>query len=182
MSRIGKRSTKLESGVEVKESDEKILVKGPKGEITIPVTNGFSIDIKDGFISIKPPEKELVKGKDKALYGLYGSLLRNALIGVTKGFTKKLILVGVGYRAQLQGNKLVMSLGYSHPVEYEVPVGLSLKCADQNTIEISGIRKDLVGQFSAEIRMARPPEPYKGKGILYDGEKVRRKEGKSGKK
>ncbi|MDX1919686.1 MAG: 50S ribosomal protein L6 [Candidatus Caenarcaniphilales bacterium] len=182
MSRIGKKTTKLESGVEVKQSDETIIVKGPKGEISIPVTGGFKVEIADGSVAIQPPAKELTKGKDKALYGLYGSLLRNALIGVTKGFTKKLILVGVGYRAQLQGQKLVMSLGYSHPVEFEVPSGLSIKCPDQNTIEITGIRKDEVGQFSAVVRKSRPPEPYKGKGILYDGEKIRRKEGKSGKK
>lgn len=181
MSRKGKNLNKLESGVDVSQSGEVITVKGPKGEVKVNVKDGFSLNIEEGFASIKPPVED-PKGDIKALYGLFGSLLSNAITGVTQGYTKKLLLVGVGYKAQVQGNKLIMALGYSHPVEFEFPQSLSVKCPDQTTVEISGIQKDLVGQFAAEVRKARPPEPYKGKGVMYDGEKIRRKEGKSGKK
>ncbi|MDJ0625659.1 MAG: 50S ribosomal protein L6 [Candidatus Caenarcaniphilales bacterium] len=181
MSRIGKKSNKLESGVEVNQADELIKVKGPKGEISIKLKEGFSLIVENGFASIKPPE-ENPHGDVKALYGLFGSLLGNAIEGVTNGFKKKLVLVGVGYKAQIKGKVLVMALGYSHPIEFEIPDDLQVTCPDQTTVEIVGIKKDEVGQFAAEVRMARPPEPYKGKGVMYDGEKIRRKEGKSGKK
>jgi large subunit ribosomal protein L6 len=180
MSRIGKKKNKLESGVELKQQGSEVLVKGPKGQLAVQLTNGFTVVVEEGFAFVKPPSAELTKGKDKALYGLYGSLIQNAITGVAKGFTKKLNLVGVGYKSQVQGNKLVMALGYSHPIEYIIPAELSVKCLDQTTIEITGISKQLVGQFCAEVISARPPEPYKGKGILYEGQKIRRKEGKSG--
>ncbi len=181
MSRIGKRAIKLGSGVDVKQDGETVKVKGPKGEIVLNMNENFAIEVNDGILTVSPKGED-PRGKLKALHGLYGSLLNNAVIGVTTGFNKKLVLVGVGYKAQLQGKKLVMALGYSHPVEYEVPEGLTVTCPDQTTIEIAGVRKDQVGQFAAEVRTSRPPEPYKGKGILYAGEKVRRKVGKAGKK
>ncbi len=181
MSRIGKRNIKLDAGVEVKQEGETIKVKGPKGEITFKVHPEFEVIPSDGFINIRP-NKEDKRGKLKALHGLYGSLLQNAVTGVTKGFSKKLLLVGVGYKAQMQGTKLVLALGYSHPVEFEAPEGITLVCADQTTIEISGIRKDVVGQVAAQIREARRPEPYKGKGVRYEGEVIKLKAGKTGKK
>jgi large subunit ribosomal protein L6 len=179
MSRIGKRIFKLSKGVEVKQDDDIIKVKGPKGEITIKVVDGFKINLDGDNVSIQITQED-PRGKLNALHGLYGALLRNALIGVTEGYTKKLFLVGVGYKAQLQGKKLTMALGYSHPIEVAIPAELTVACPDQTTIEISGIRKDLIGQFAAEVISNRPPEPYKGKGILYENQKIRRKVGKAG--
>lgn len=181
MSRIGKRNIKLDSGVEVKQEGDIVKVKGPKGEITFKVHTEFTISCADGFASIKPNVED-PRGKLKALHGLYGSLLQNAVTGVTKGFSKKLLLVGVGYKAQMQGKKLVLALGYSHPVEYEAPEGTTLTCPDQTTIEISGIDKCAVGQAAAKVRGFRPPEPYKGKGVRYEGETIKLKAGKTGKK
>lgn len=181
MSRIGKRNIKLDSGVEVKQEGDIVKVKGPKGEIIFKVHKEFQVNLTDGFVNIKPNSEDS-RGKLKALHGLYGSLLQNAVTGVTKGFSKKLLLVGVGYKAQMQGKKLVLALGYSHPKEYEAPEGITLSCPDQTTIEISGIDKCLVGQAAANIREARPPEPYKGKGVRYEGEVIKLKAGKTGKK
>lgn len=181
MSRIGKKAIKLQSGVEVKQQGEIVTIKGPKGEITLKVNESFTISTDNGFATVAPNVEDS-RGRLKALHGLYGSLLQNAVTGVTEGFSKKLTLVGVGYKAQVQGKKLVMALGFSHPIEFEVPDGLVVSCPDQTTVDIAGIRKDQVGQFAAEVRVIRPPEPYKGKGILYFGEKVKRKVGKAGKK
>ncbi|MDX1918050.1 MAG: 50S ribosomal protein L6 [Candidatus Caenarcaniphilales bacterium] len=181
MSRIGKRVITLPKGVEVKQEGDQITVKGPKGEQIVTVTSAFKIELKDCMLSLKLVVQD-PRNRLGALYGLYGALLNNAVKGVSVGFTQKLNLVGVGYKAQAQGKKLVMSLGYSHPVEFEVPADLSVACPDQNTIEISGIAKQRVGQFASEVRFARPPEPYKGKGVLREGEKIRRKAGKTGKK
>jgi large subunit ribosomal protein L6 len=181
MSRVGKKNIKLDSTVEVRQENETIRVKGPNGEITFKIHPEFEINIQDGFVRVEPNVED-PRGRLKALHGLYGSLLNNAIKGVTKGFRKKLLLIGVGYKAQMQGKKLVLALGYSHPVEYIIPDGLTVACLDQTTIEISGIRNDQVGQFAAEVREARPPEPYKGKGIRYEGEVIKLKAGKTGKK
>lgn len=181
MSRIGKRTIKLKAGVQVTQDADLIKVKGPKGEIVIQVTEDFKIKLDGTNLNIELVSSD-PRGKLNALHGLYGSLLNNAAVGVSDGFTKKLTLIGVGYKAQVQGKKLIMALGYSHPVEFEVPEGIAVNCPDQTTIEIAGSKKDEVGQFAAVVRSSRPPEPYKGKGVLYDGEKIRRKVGKAGKK
>jgi large subunit ribosomal protein L6 len=181
MSRIGKRAIKLKQGLEVKQEGEFVKVKGPMGEITLQVNESFEVKTTDGILTVSPKGED-PRGRLKALHGLYGSLLSNAVKGVSEGFSKKLTLVGVGYKAQAQGKKLTMALGYSHPIEFEVPDGLTVTCPDQTTILIKGIRNDEVGQFAAEVREKRRPEPYKGKGVLYEGEKVRRKVGKAGKK
>jgi len=181
MSRIGKRTIKLKTGVQVVQEGNLVKVKGPKGEVSLAITPDFQIKLNGGDLNIEMISAD-PRGKLNALHGLYGSLLFNAVLGVTEGFKKTLNLIGVGYKAQVQGKKLVMALGYSHPVEFEIPDGITVACPDQTTIEINGIRKDQVGQFSAVVRSSRPPEPYKGKGILYSGEKIRRKVGKAGKK
>lgn len=186
MSRIGKQLIKLEKGVEVKQEGKLLVVKGPKGTLQFEISEAFglNLDASTGTVQIVPKEVD-PKGKTKALYGLYAALLKNAVCGVSVGFSKTLGLVGVGYRAQLQGKKLVLSLGYSHPVEYETPEGISLQVPDQTTIIIQGIDKQLVGEAAAKIRSFREPEPYKGKGIKYLApveEKIRRKVGKAGSK
>lgn len=182
MSRIGKKLIKLDKNSSVELIDNLVTVKGAKGQIDFKINENFSILIESGFASIIIKETTNTKEKLTALHGLYGSLLKNALIGVNDGFKKKLLLVGVGYKAQVQANKLILAVGYSHPVEYVIPEGLTVTCPDVTTIDVIGTKKDQVGQFSAEIRSSRPPEPYKGKGIMYEGEKIRRKVGKAGKK
>jgi len=176
MSRIGKLPIALASGVEVKITDGTVRVKGPKGELATPVVSNVRIEIGDGKVQVHRD------GDDKptrALHGLMRSLLNNMVTGVTTGFTRELEIVGVGYRAEAKGKVLVLSVGYSHPVEMAVPEGLEVKMDGQTKIAISGVDKQRVGQFAAEVRKVRPPEPYKGKGIRYAGEQVRRKVGKA---
>lgn len=179
MSRIGKSPITIPEKVEVKVDENNIVtVKGPNGTLTKQFSKEITINIKDSTITFERTSdvKEI-----RALHGLTRALVNNMIIGVTDGFKKVLEINGVGYRANKQGKKLVMSLGYSHPVEFDEPEGIKIDVEGQNKIIISGADKEKVGQLAAEIRFKRPPEPYKGKGIKYDYEHIRRKEGKSGK-
>ncbi len=175
MSRIGKKPIEIPQGVEVSIKDSIVKVKGGKGEIEQVIPVGVFVESKDGqiVVSIKEQSK-----KNSALWGLIRALLQNAVIGVSQGFEKQLEIIGVGYKANMKGDKLLdLAMGFSHPVEMSVPEGLQVK-VEKNIITISGINKEKVGQLAAKIRAVRKPEPYKGKGIRYLGEKVRRKEGK----
>ena len=176
MSRIGKLPVAFGSGVEVKKSDELLTVKGPKGELELSVHPAMTVVVDDGELRVERPSDQ----KDhRALHGLTRSLIQNMVTGVTEGFTKTLEIVGVGYRADAKGSGITLNLGFSHPIDYQPVAGVSLECPNQTTIVVSGIDKQKVGQTAAEIRAFRPPEPYKGKGIRYQGEHVRRKAGKT---
>jgi large subunit ribosomal protein L6 len=174
MSRIGIQPIIIPEGVEVKIDKDLILVKGKKGELTQKLIPEIEIEIKDKIIVLKEPIKTKTSS---ALWGTFRALIANMVEGVSKGFEKKLIIEGVGYKAVLNGSKLVLSLGFSHPIEIQTPKGIEFK-VEKNTILISGADKQVVGQISADIRIHRKPEPYKGKGIRYSNEIVRRKSGK----
>lgn len=178
MSRIGKLPLEIPKGVEVKLQDNEILIKGQLGQLKQKIPEGIQVEISNNKIYVK---RSSDLKQYKALHGLIRALINNHLIGVSKGWTKKLQLVGVGYRANLKGNILVLSLGYSHDVEYKIPEGIQIKIDQQVKIELTGVDKQKVGQVSAVIRNFRPPEPYKGKGIRYEDEVIRRKAGKAGK-
>ena len=179
MSRIGRLPVEIPAGVEVKISDNNfVTVKGPKGTLEKQLPVEMSVKLEDNQVIVTRPND---LKKMKSLHGLTRTLVSNMVDGVSKGYEKVLEINGVGYRAQKQGKKLVLSLGYSHPVEMEDPEGIESVLEGQNKITIKGIDKEKVGQFAAEIRFKRPPEPYKGKGIKYDYEVIRRKEGKTGK-
>ena len=179
MSRIGRLPVVIPSGVDVKITDGNVVtVKGPKGTLERALPTEMEIKVEDGHILVSRPND---LKKMKALHGLTRSLLHNMVVGVSEGYSKTLEVNGVGYKAAKQGKKLVLSLGYSHPVEMEDPEGLESK-VDGNKIIVSGISKEKVGQYAAEIRDKRRPEPYKGKGIKYADEVIRRKVGKTGKK
>lgn len=175
MSRIGKQPVELPEGVTATIESKKIAITGPKGEVVVDVMKGFVVEQKENRIEITVPEEksELLK-----FWGMQRSLIANAVIGVSQGFSKQLEVNGVGFRVSLQGNKLVMNLGFSHPVEYISPEGIELK-VEQNTITVSGIDKQQVGAVAAAIREFKKPEPYKGKGIKYTTERIRRKAGKT---
>ena len=178
MSRIGKQPITVPAGVEVKiEEGNLVTVKGTKGTLTKKLHEDMIIKLDAGVINfeIKNPEQN-------NLQGLTRTLLNNMIIGVTEGFQKELEINGVGYRAQKQGNKLVLNMGFSHPVEFEDRADVTIEVPSQTSIIVKGIDKEVVGQLCAEIRKVRPPEPYKGKGIKYVGERIIRKEGKVGKK
>ena len=172
MSRIGKQPIQIPEGVDVKVDSNLVLVKGPKGELSQKLVPDIEIKINDKEILV-----ELKKGKNTAIWGTYRSLLANMIKGVNEGFEKKLIFEGVGYRASVDNKKLILNLGYSHPIEMDAPEGIEFK-VEKNTITVSGIDKQLVGEVAANIRAKRKPEPYKGKGIRYEGEIIRRKLGK----
>lgn len=174
MSRLGKKPIMIPEKVEVKKEDGLFGVKGPLGEIKRSFKNDIEIEIKEGLICLKPKQKTK---ESAALWGTYYSHLKNMIEGVTKGFQKKLLIEGIGFRAQLEGTKLVLSLGLSHPIKIEVPKDLKVQ-VEKNIITVSGVDKEKVGQFSAEIRALKKPEPYKGKGIRYEKEIIRRKAGK----
>ena len=179
MSRIGKQPIAVPAGVTVTISPaNEVVVKGPKGTLTQTFDTAMNIALEENQVVVTRPND---LKRNRSLHGLTRTLIANMIEGVTNGFTKVLEINGVGYRAQKQGKKLVLSLGYSHPVEMEDPEGLS-SAVDGNKITVSGIDKAAVGQFAAEIRDKRRPEPYKGKGIKYIDEVIRRKEGKTGKK
>jgi large subunit ribosomal protein L6 len=179
MSRIGKLPITIPSGVEVKVEDGNLVtVKGPKGSLERKLPAEISVAVNDNEVVVTRPSD---LKKHRALHGLTRTLVANMVEGVTNGFSKVLEINGVGYRAQKQGKKLILSLGYSHPVEMEDPEGVESTLEGQNKITVSGIDKEKVGQYAAEIRFKRPPEPYKGKGIKYSDEVIRRKEGKTGK-
>lgn len=174
MSRIGKKVIFIPSGVNVSLKENKILVKGPLGELSLEVRPEISFAITEKEIRLAPKiENKLTN----SLWGLYRVLIFNMIKGVTDGFEKKLELKGIGYKAELKGDKLILSLGFSHPIEFTIPLDIKVKI-DRNIISLSGIDKVKVGQTAARIRSFRPPEPYKGKGIRYVGEVVRRKIGK----
>lgn len=179
MSRIGLKPIDIPAGVEIKVSDDNTVeVKGPKGTLSQQITKGFKINIEDNVLSVERPSETK---RDKSLHGLSRSLIANMVEGVVKGYEKTLEIVGTGYRAQKQGKKLVLNLGYSHPVEMEDPEGIEVEVPDPNKIIVRGISKQLVGNYSAVIRAWREPEPYKGKGVKYSNEQIRRKVGKTGK-
>lgn len=175
MSKIGKKPIVIPQGVEVKLENGVMEAKGAKGVLNVAVSEGIKIDITDGIITVG---KEESKNSSNATWGLMRSLINNIIIGVSDGYEKKLELQGVGFRMSIQGKKIVMALGFSHPVEKEIPEGLTAKLEDNNVLSISGIDKQAVGQFAANIRSLKEVEPYKGKGFRYVGEKVRRKAGK----
>ncbi|GIX42834.1 MAG: 50S ribosomal protein L6 [Leptospiraceae bacterium] len=178
MSRIGKLPIEIPKGVEVKVNGNLVNIKGPLGQITQKIPENIEVKIEDNKIKV---ERKNDLKQTKASHGLVRSLLKNHIIGVTQGWTKRLLLVGVGYRANLKGNTLVLSLGYSHDVNYDLPEGIKAKVDQQTKIELTGIDKQKVGQVAAVIRSFRPPEPYKGKGIRYEDEEIIRKAGKAGK-
>jgi len=180
MSRIGKMPVAVPQGVTVTVADNNfVTVKGPKGQLEQQMPAAIKMEEKDGNINVTRPSD--VK-EHRALHGLTRALLFNMVTGVTQGYTKNLDIVGVGYRAQKQGSKIVLNVGYSHTVEFDEPKGVSLEVPSPNRIVVSGIDKQLVGETAAKIRIVRKPEPYQGTGIRYEGEYVRRKEGKAGKK
>lgn len=179
MSRIGRLPVEIPAGVTVNLNGNEVTVKGPKGTLTQVFHPDMVIELEGKEILVK--RKSDLK-KDKALHGLTRSLLKNMVIGVTEGFSKTLEINGVGYRAQKQGKKLVLTLGYSHPVEMEEPAGITIEVPAQNQIIVKGIDKQAVGEVAAKIREKRPPEPYKGKGVKYANEVILRKEGKTGAK
>lgn len=176
MSRLGKLPIELPEGTGARLEDGFVIIKGPKGELKQELTDLVKVDIKDSRItvSVKNPAQK----KERSFWGLYRSLINNMVIGVTAGFEKKLEIQGVGYRANLSGKKLTLNVGFSHPVDYTLPEGITAQI-EGNTITISGIDKQLVGEVAAQIRKVRKPEPYKGKGIKYIDEVIRRKEGKA---
>ena len=178
MSRIGNAPITVPAGVEVKIDGQKITVKGPKGTLEREVHKNISLEQDGNVITVKRMNDEPV---NRGLHGLTRTLINNMIIGVEKEYTKELQINGVGYRVQKQGNDLKLVLGYSHDVIYKAPAGISFDVPNQNTIIVKGIDKELVGQTAAEIRTKRPPEVYRGKGIKYADEVIRRKEGKTGK-
>ena len=175
MSRTGKKPVAIPAGVTASVEGGLVSVKGPKGALTLPMVDEVTYALEDGSLSIKPANDTK---RARAFWGMQRTLIQNLVTGVTEGFSKTLEITGVGYRANAQGRKLKLQLGYSHDVDLEVPEGVEVKTPDQTTVEISGIDAQKVGQFAAEIRRWRKPEPYKGKGIKYRGEYIFRKEGK----
>ena len=177
MSRIGKLPVTVPSGVTVTLDGNNVTVKGPKGELSRAIPGDMQISQENGAITVARPSDE---AKHKALHGLSRTLIANMVEGVTKGFSKQLDIVGVGYKAETRPYGLQLALGFSHPVEYKAPKGIKLTAPAPTQIIIEGANKEIVGQVAAELRSLRPPEPYKGKGIKYAGEQIRRKAGKAG--
>ena len=178
MSRIGKLPVKIPSGVTVTVHDHTVSVTSGKSELTRVLNAAMRVSVKDGSVLVERPSESK---EHRSLHGLTRTLVWNMIEGVSKGYEKQLELVGVGYRASRQGEALVLNVGYSHPVRYPVPAGITIDVPEPTRINIKGASKEDVGQVAAEVRKIRPPEPYKGKGILYRGERVRRKAGKTGK-
>lgn len=178
MSRIGKLPVALPNGVEVKISDNNLVtVKGPKGELQEQISKLITIEVNDGVLTVT---RSADNKADRSAHGLSRTLINNMVNGVTNGFEKKLQLVGVGYKTEKKGDVLVLNLGYSHPIEMIDPEGIKTETPTATEILVKGISKELVGNHAANIRMKRPPEPYKGKGVRYAGEVILRKEGKTG--
>jgi len=175
MSRIGKKPVPVPAGVTASIAERKLWVKGPKGELSLPMSDDISYTIEASQIAVSPANETK---RARAFWGMQRTLVSNLVTGVSAGFTKVLEITGVGYRASVQGSNLKLQLGYSHDVDFAIPEGITIKTPDQTTVEITGSDKQRVGQVAAEIRRWRKPEPYKGKGIKYRGEKIFRKEGK----
>ncbi|MBL4954573.1 50S ribosomal protein L6 [Neobacillus sp. OS1-32] len=178
MSRVGKKPIEIPAGVTVSLNNHTVTVKGPKGELTRSFNPEITINIEENIVTVTRPSDSK---EHRTLHGTTRALLANMVEGVSKGFEKSLELIGVGYRAQKQGKKLVLNVGYSHPVEMEPETGLEIEVPSNTKVTVKGTDKERVGALAANIRAVRPPEPYKGKGIRYEGEYVRRKEGKTGK-
>ena len=177
MSRIGNKPIPLPKGVEVKQDGNAITVKGPKGSLVTPIVAGIGVKVEKNVVSFTRTENE---GKTRALHGLMRALVANNVTGVTEGFKKELDIVGVGYRAEVKGKEVVFQLGYSHPIRFPIPKGIDVNVDGKSGhITVSGIDKQQVGQTAAEIRSLREPDPYKGKGIKYSDEVIRRKAGKA---
>lgn len=176
MSRIGKKPIPITKGIKIHASGQEIKVAGPKGELSATVHPDIKIDVTGEEVVVKRQSDEKPQ---RALHGLWRALIQNMLTGVSDGYSRKLELVGVGYRAELKGKKLQMQLGFSHPILFQPPDGIKIETPTQTNIIVSGIDKQLVGQVAAKIRSFRPPEPYKGKGVKYEGEYIRRKAGKA---
>lgn len=175
MSRIGYRKLAIPESVEITVVDGRVTVKGPKGELSLTLVPNITVEVEDGNVVVKRNNEDI---KTKAMHGTTNANIRNMIEGVTTGYAKGLEIIGVGYRFNLKGNTLVVSAGYSHPVELDIPTGLSVEAVSNTEIVVKGIDKIMVGEFAANIRKVRRPEPYKGKGIRYKDEHVRRKEGK----
>jgi large subunit ribosomal protein L6 len=175
MSRIGKKPVPLPNGVSAVIEGKSVRVKGPKGELSVELADDVEVSLaEEGVVVV--PRSGAERGRE--MWGLSRTLVNNLVTGVTQGFTQKLEISGVGYRAAVQGKNLQLQLGFSHDVAYAIPTGINIVCEKPTMITVSGIDKQLVGQVAAEIRAWRPPEPYKGKGVKYAGERIRRKEGK----
>jgi large subunit ribosomal protein L6 len=176
VSRVGRKPIPIAKAVKVRLIDRRVTVQGPKGSLEAEVHPAIGIEIKEDQVHVtrSSDQKEF-----RSLHGLWRALIQNMIKGVTDGYARKLELVGVGYRAELKGSKLQLALGYSHPILFAPPQGIKVEAPTQTTITVSGIDKQLVGQVAAKIRSFRPPEPYKGKGVKYEGEIVRRKAGKA---
>ncbi len=179
MSRIGNKAIEIPKGASIMISGDKILVKGTKGELSTPLMPGITIDVSEGHVKVSRASDEK---QQKAWHGMTRALIANMLTGVTTGFTKTMEIVGVGWRAAAQGKKLVLNLGYSHPIEFDPPEGIEIKVENPIKFHVSGIDKELVGQTCAIIKQFRPPEPYHGKGIRFENEYIARKAGKTGAK
>jgi large subunit ribosomal protein L6 len=177
MSRVGRKVIAVPAGVKVKVSDQALEVQGPKGKLTTPVPPGIKFALEGQQLSCQRANDER---QLRAFHGMARALAQNAIKGVTEGFSKDLDIVGVGYRAQVEGSKVVFALGYSHPVEYKVPEGIKITVEKQTRVTVSGIDRQKVGQVAAEIRQLRRPDPYKQKGIRYVGEVLKKKAGKAG--
>ena len=175
MSRIGKKPVPVPAGVTASIEERTLSVKGPKGVLSMPMADDISYTINAGDIAVTPANESK---RARSFWGMQRTLVSNLVVGVSDGFTKVLEITGVGYRASVQGSNLKLQLGYSHDVDFSIPEGITIKTPDQTTVEITGSDKQRVGQVAAEIRRWRKPEPYKGKGIKYRGEKIFRKEGK----
>ena len=177
MSRIGRRPISIPAGVDITLDGNSVRVKGPKGELQRTIPEEMVVRREEGEILVERPSDD---PRHRALHGLSRTLVANMVEGVTTGFTKTLEIVGVGYRAETKPFGLTLQLGYSHPIDYRAPEGITLRAASPTVVEVSGTNKEVVGQVAAEIRSLRPPEPYKGKGVKYQGEVIRRKAGKAG--
>jgi large subunit ribosomal protein L6 len=177
MSRIGRLPVAIPGGVTVTVDDHTVTVKGPRGELTRRFAPEVAVAVENGEVRVSRASDEL---RDKAMHGLSRTLVANMIEGVTKGYTKQLEIVGVGYKAEARPYGLQLALGFSHPVEYRAPKGINLRAPTPTSVVVEGADKEVVGQVAAELRSLRPPEPYKGKGIKYAGEQIRRKAGKAG--
>ena len=176
MSRIGKKPVVIPKGVQIKKDERFVRVKGPKGELSLTLHPNVNFEIENNEVILSRASESKT---DRSLHGTNRALIQNMVVGVTQGFSKKLELVGVGYRAELKGKKLQLALGYSHPIVFFPPTNVQIEVPTPTSIVISGIDKQLIGEVSAKIRSFREPEPYKGKGIKYEGEHIRRKAGKT---
>ncbi|MDN5656303.1 50S ribosomal protein L6 [Brevibacterium sandarakinum] len=178
MSRIGKNPISVPTGVEVKIDGQDVAVKGPKGDLSVSISEPISVSLDDGVVTVSRPDEER---ESRSLHGLSRTMINNMIVGVTDGYSKSLEIVGTGYRVLAKGSNLELALGYSHSITVEPPEGISFTVDGQTKLAVHGIDKQLVGETAANIRKLRKPEPYKGKGVRYAGENVRRKVGKAGK-